>query len=396
MKIKRVLRGVKYVLLYPIYGLSCLIPKKENVWIFGAWNGNAYADNTRYVYEYVSKNTNIKAYWVTKEPEICRMLQTKGFRAYMYNSLKGVFVAMFASVAFITQTHEDVNYFACGKIKAINTWHGVMMKKILFDTQNMYRSPDVSIRWSYKYFPFGNIVGRNDYVVATSEMYRPITRSAFNVPDDHIYINGYPRNDLFHSNNPPELIRKLKETGKKVIIYLPTHRNFGAKHETNPMIDIDTIDEKLNAEGWVMLYKPHYHEMKNFSQKHNLKAIVSSSEYDFTHNINTYLPFCDLLITDYSGAYFDFLLTNKPVVFFDYDLEWYIKNNSGLYFDYDEIAKGPHCKTWDEVFSACKKILEYDSWYEDRIRLKEKVFKFDDSQNAKRVYEYACCLTKRG
>lgn len=39
-----------------IYMISCLIPKNKNIWVFGAWRGQLYADNAKYLFEYVTEN----------------------------------------------------------------------------------------------------------------------------------------------------------------------------------------------------------------------------------------------------------------------------------------------------------------------------------------------------
>ncbi len=123
----------------------------------------------------------------------------------------------------------------------------------------------------------------------------------------------------------------------------------------------------------------------------NIKIITS---YEYCYEINHYLPFFDLLVTDYSGAYFDFLLLDKPVVFFNYDLQWYIENDYGLYFEYEDIAKGPKCTSWTEVVSASKEILENDVWMNERTLIKKKVFKYIDGESSRRAYEFASGLIK--
>ena len=49
------------------------------------------------------------------------------------------------------------------------------------------------------------------------------------------------------------------------------------------------------------------------------------------------LAVADVLITDYSGSMFDFLITKKPVFLFAKDLEDYCKQDRELYFNIDEL-----------------------------------------------------------
>jgi CDP-glycerol glycerophosphotransferase (TagB/SpsB family) len=387
-----------YAVQMPLYLLSGLIKKDKNLWLFGAWAGENYSDNTRYVYEYVSKHDNcVKAYWVSKDKEVVKKLLSDGKRAYYYYSIRGYFIGIRASVVFITQTHQDVNFYACKGAAVINCWHGIPMKKILFDADDMYNSRDFGVRISYRYIPYGNVIKKNDFVICTGEMFYEITKSAFRITDDHIFINGYPRNDMFLGNEP-EFLQKAHSEGKKVIIYLPTHRNYGMKQLKNPFDEVGSVNEFCENNNLLMLYKPHFHEMKNMSKaldENGYKGIQILDEYDFRHNINSYLPYCDMLITDYSGAYFDYLLTNKPVIFFPYDLDWYLKN-TGMYFDYYSIAKGPICRSWEEVFNSILLFLSgCDEWAVERNELTNKVFKYRDTNSSKRAYEFAKHLTQR-
>jgi CDP-glycerol glycerophosphotransferase len=43
------------------------------------------------------------------------------------------------------------------------------------------------------------------------------------------------------------------------------------------------------------------------------------------------------LITDYSSIFIDFLLTDKPIIFYSYDIEHYLKKDREMYFDYQDI-----------------------------------------------------------
>ncbi|KKM95643.1 hypothetical protein LCGC14_1186140 [marine sediment metagenome] len=61
----------------------------------------------------------------------------------------------------------------------------------------------------------------------------------------------------------------------------------------------------------------------------------------------------DLLITDYSSVYFDFILVKKPVILFPYDLDEYIKSQN-IYFKLEDIAVGPIVKNGKELITGLK------------------------------------------
>ncbi|KJG60435.1 hypothetical protein UA42_15725 [Photobacterium kishitanii] len=95
----------------------------------------------------------------------------------------------------------------------------------------------------------------------------------------------------------------------------------------------------------------------------------------------------DLVITDYSSIYFDFLILNKPVLFLPYDLDEYI-NNVGLNFKFDEVTPGPKPKDQIEFITELDKLLFDSNYYnEERIEV-NNYFNQVSSGNCKRIYNF--------
>ena len=56
-----------------------MVPVSNNIWVFGAWYGNQYTDNTSYLYEYVKETKpEIKAIWLTRNKHVIQNLRNKG------------------------------------------------------------------------------------------------------------------------------------------------------------------------------------------------------------------------------------------------------------------------------------------------------------------------------
>ena len=97
-------------------------------------------------------------------------------------------------------------------------------------------------------------------------------------------------------------------------------------------------------------------------------------------DVYTFLSEVDILITDYSSIYFDYLLWERPIIFFPYDLEYYRDEDRGLIFEYDEYTPGPkifNAKELENVLS--KGIDDFRSSYERNYfeaarNLKIKIF----------------------
>ncbi|MBI4349907.1 MAG: CDP-glycerol glycerophosphotransferase family protein [Elusimicrobia bacterium] len=106
--------------------------------------------------------------------------------------------------------------------------------------------------------------------------------------------------------------------------------------------------------------------------------------------LNELLPDIDVLVTDYSGAYLDYLLLDRPVIFAPFDLERYLEKDRGLYEDYSAATPGVKCRNWSEVFASLDKILAGEELYKAERRLAlRKYHSYRDADSSKRVFELA-------
>ena len=57
-------------IMFFVYWFSQLVPKKKKLWVFGAWNGKKYGDNSKYLFEYINLNgTEIRPIWLTQNKQ---------------------------------------------------------------------------------------------------------------------------------------------------------------------------------------------------------------------------------------------------------------------------------------------------------------------------------------
>ena len=78
----------------------------------------------------------------------------------------------------------------------------------------------------------------------------------------------------------------------------------------------------------------------------------------------------DLLITDYSSIYLDFLLTGRPMIFLPYDRGEYLADR-GMNFDYDQVTPGPKPENFAEFLRWLGALTEgEDPWAEERARVR--------------------------
>ena len=100
---------------------------------------------------------------------------------------------------------------------------------------------------------------------------------------------------------------------------------------------------------------------------------------------------CDVLITDYSSVFFDFLHAGRPIVFFAYDLERYLRQDRSMYFGYERIAPGPICRSQadlEDALLACRNNADGDPFARRRAELLEWAFAPVDGQRLDRIASY--------
>ena len=92
---QKIISVFKWSLGSIVYLISFLIPKKRNLWVFGSWFGQKYADNSKYLFEYINNNhTDIETVWLSTSRKTIETIRSKGFSAVITFSFKG-FIEIF-------------------------------------------------------------------------------------------------------------------------------------------------------------------------------------------------------------------------------------------------------------------------------------------------------------
>ena len=105
----------------------------------------------------------------------------------------------------------------------------------------------------------------------------------------------------------------------------------------------------------------------SFSQD-NIQCIPHEQEPDLYQLFKQ----ADILVTDYSSAFIDWLILDKPVIFASYDLDEYTENNGFLDL-YQNLVPSPVCTEADQVFEEIRRAIhEPDFYQEERKKFRRK------------------------
>ncbi|MFT6506578.1 MAG: CDP-glycerol glycerophosphotransferase [Colwellia polaris] len=342
-----------------VYGFANLIPKKKNLWVFGAWFGERYSDNPKAFFEYINENQkHIQAVWITKDPAIVSLLKQKGHITYLETSYRGLLIQLRAEFAFVCQSLHDDLYPACigKKTKVVNLWHGLPLKKIMYD---VFGGQTDDKNFAGKFFdflsPYEKI--RNDYLLATSIETQHTLSKAFRLPKSNTLITGFPRNDVFLQtpNTAHEAINKPYQC-----IYMPTFRGgIGTECDLFAQygFDVKAIDKQLIENNIELVLRMH---PVNKPPQYLIEEIKVSTAISIDHSADIFdsIADYDCMVTDYSGGYFDFMLSGKPILFAPFDLEKYKQQERDLYYPYEDVTLKPYAYTWPELIDNIVSVKE--------------------------------------
>lgn len=390
----KIINSLKYwgqLLLLPLYWLSFLMPRDEKLWLFGSTFGRRFADNPKYFYLYVSQHKGklgVRPVWISHDRKIVEFLSRNGYEAYYYHSVKGIWLALRGKVYLFDNYSKDINFWQSGGAVKVNLWHGIPLKKIQADNIfDKVRHPGNF--WEYiKFFPRRLSDEKpSHYVLTTSKFMEPVFSSAFCTKN--VLVSGYPRNDrLIEKDSIRNLLTNTERRDmahimslvkekkiSRIIYYMPTFRDSETKFFE--VVEMEGFRKFLQENRFLFCVKLH----PKSKLKDEFWKLQGDSVFVIDADADPYvfLEKADVLVTDYSSIYFDFLLTGRPIVFFDYDLRAYLRDSREMYFDYNEFTPGQKASTEKELKEALKKACSPDEGYNKkysgfRRNVADKVF----------------------
>ena len=94
----------------------------------------------------------------------------------------------------------------------------------------------------------------------------------------------------------------------------------------------------------------------------------------------------DVLLTDYSSIFFDYLLLDRPIVFYPYDMDSY-RSGRELLFDYDAMTPGPRAVDFDGLLAVIEATLtQPDTFAAERKRVTDLVHDHRDGRSMARLW----------
>ena len=234
----------------------------------------------------------------------------------------------------------------------LNTWHGTPLKRMGYDMPHGALDSANTLR---NFVAADFLLSQNSFM--TQQMYETAykLRGAFR---GLVIEEGYPRVDRQFLNEAAAADARSRLVGagielgdRTVILFAPTWKgtdfSLPADDAAELLSQVQALQKEV-GEGYRVLLKTHQVVHRFAADRPELRKLLVSNDMP----ANVMLGLTDILVTDYSSIFFDFLPLHRPLVFFTPDDVDYSASR-GLYFALDELP-GPVAHTISEVGHAIR------------------------------------------
>lgn len=351
---------------------NLFIRRDQHVVIVGAWMGDRFADNSRFLYQYLFEEKNnlnlTRVIWITRNPRVFSMLKDMGYDVLMagtgesfYWHLKaGIHIICNSSLDFMPIKADIETRFSWGAIK-VQLWHGVGMKSVGKDANKEKEKDRNRLSWmvnvanSIKSSAIVSSGGWRSCLFLSSSKYNgEVNIRIAGCKDENLLYSCYPRDCgcLRLTNEESRVVNKLK-CWRKVVLFLPTFRDLNAKY-SHPL-SCSRLADLIVQEDILWVEKAHPSSKIKY-EKIDIGENILQLKDDF--DVNVLYPYISVLLSDYSSACFDAVHRNIPLVMYVPDYDDFKSGTVGFLFDVKKLCHRFMQPTIDEVVISLKEILD--------------------------------------
>ena len=247
-----------------------------------------------------------------------------------------------------------------------------------------------------------NIPETVNYLLVQSYNYAPIQAEQWSIsPNDKRIISiGFPAQDTFFDNDKSELKKIIKKEYKKIILWMPTFRKGGGinRNDSNkeqklgiPLIesinDYKKLNNTLNKKNIFLIIKIHPKQdlsTLGISDLSNIKVLTGETVKKLHIDNYNLIKCSDALISDYSGAAYEYLQLNRPIAYVLDDIEDY-----KIGFVVDDIHKlmaGNEIYNYDDFIDFIDEVANgTDKYKKRREELCGYIYEYHDGNSCERL-----------
>ncbi len=275
--------------------------------------------------------------------------------------------------------------------KVIQMWHGFPLKAMehMMTEYNAEGNRCTEKQWN-----------SFDYILSYGLNYTVFMSACYGTLRRQYIVTGMPRNDLLYVTDGKENLgsKILASKGKKILLYMPTFRELeGTKNGRDDGylfywndFDLNKIQSFCRENNLFFLFKLHPSDTSrvvSWCVESDCMGLLTE-EILGEQCLYEFLNAADVLITDYSSVYFDYLLLDRPILFTDSDAESYEKNRGFIMEPVDFWRPGPVVRTFEQFMQELGKAVNgQDAYKEARRRLMPYVHYYQDAGSSQRLID---------
>nr|WP_285890743.1 CDP-glycerol glycerophosphotransferase family protein [Mesobacillus maritimus] len=365
---------------------------KENTILYESRDGNSMTDSPYAMFSYMLQSTEFKDFlhiWSiadfnAMQSVIAEYEHLSNVKFVQRNSKE--YLKYLSTCQYLINNSTFQSFFIPKKEQVyLNTWHGTPLKKMGFDIPG---NPSHSQNVLRNFLSTTYLLSPNSH---TTKMFTDSYKLQ-GLYEGTIIEEGYPRIDLTLNTNAKRMRDRLRrldlvlEEGKETILYAPTWKGTNVAKANNDVLqiiaDMSYIEQQIGNK-YNLLIKVHPYL---FKEAVNYQEIKSKLVPDYV-DTNELLATVDILITDYSSIFFDFLVTNKPIIFFTWDADIYSEER-GQYLSNDTLP-GPFVYNARQLAETIQEISTVKERYREKYEKMKREFTIHDDGNVtERVVQF--------
>lgn len=336
MKIKYLIIKIWKVFMRITYFFMKLLKTQNKVTFMSRQTNTRNIDFEMLIKELQKRDENIKVVVLNRRLE--KDLKSKiTYAIYMFKQMyhmatsKVIIIDSYAILVSILKHKKDT--------KVIQIWHALgSLKKFgysILGKKEGRNKTTAQVMDMHK---------NNDYILTSSNISKKYFMEAFNAKEEQMVVLGLPRIDFLQSKveekNMKDKFYEMYEeadNNKENILYVPTDRKY-------KKIDVKKVVNSINYKKYNLIVKTHSGKEYIYVDKKKIEKGIYFLGLELLH-------VADYIITDYSAIVYEASLVNKPLYFYDYDYDEYMKNR-GVYIDYKKEMPGMISKNIKTIMNA--------------------------------------------
>lgn len=294
-------------------------PKSQRVLFFGR---DEFSDNSKYLFIHAVMNARgMEPVWCTQNTGLAAELARAGLPVFDMKTAGEAktlnFLIEAKAAVFCTNMLESLKSFAyldaLAGAEKIQLWHGISIKKL-----DLMLTPYQNLSDNGFLTQLAGVLDV-DRVISPSSLEDDFWRQAFGVKE--VIRAGLPRNEvLLRPANEYELINSLSPdaffSGRSapIVLFSPTYSRTGTPLWEDQAVVGEILRFTLDRGGHLVI-KPHPFEASKVPPGGLFDEAFTLLPASF--DIYPLLSRVDIVVTDYSSMFIDFMVTGKPFVTID-------------------------------------------------------------------------------